>query len=104
MRRLEQRGLIAGYTASVDQGRLGRTLEVAIDVRVPHDDKERVIAVALDEEGVSDVAHVTGRFDAVIRATLAGPEALDRFLDALRAAGASETSTRLILRHYHRRA
>jgi Lrp/AsnC family transcriptional regulator, leucine-responsive regulatory protein len=100
VRRLEQQGIVTGYTALLDQGRLGRTLEVVIDVRVDHERTDEVIAAALGHEGITDVAHVTGSFDLLIRGTVTDPADLDRYLERLRTAGATETQTRLILRHY----
>lgn len=100
IRRLEQRGVIRGFTALLDARALGRGLAAMIDARLRSDvapgDFERA---ALALPGVEEVAFVTGRFDYQIRVACRDADDLDRTVRTLRQqAGAAATETRIVLR------
>lgn len=105
VRRLRERGVIAGFQAIVDPGAAGRRLAALIDVRIasPADaDRFEALVEALDE--VTDAAHVTGRFDYQIRAVCRDPAELDTLIKALKTkGGVVETDTRIALRTVVRR-
>lgn len=100
VRRLQRSGVITGYRAVVDQARLGRGLEVLVDVvRSRHHDWEAFEAAVAALPGVSEVLHVTGAADYQIRAALGGPGDIDAFVRRLKDTdlGVARTETRLIL-------
>ncbi len=106
VRRLEQSGVIAGYT--VVPGETGRArhrdidhaLEVFVDVRLGMDTDFAAFATRVRAfDYVRDVVHMTGPFDALIHASLADTAALDAFLSHVkRDCGAVQTQTRVALR------
>ena len=106
VRRLRDRGIIAGFRAVIDPGAAGRRLVALIDVRLagPGDaDRFERLVASLDE--VTDAAHVTGRFDYQIRVACLDPADLDALIKSLKAnGGVIETDTRIALRTVVRRS
>jgi len=100
VRRLQHAGVIAGFTALVDRGTLGRGLDAIIDVRLglattPEEFEQQVAALP----AVREVAFVTGRFDYQVRVACTDADDLDRTVRILRReAGAAQTETRIVLR------
>jgi Lrp/AsnC family leucine-responsive transcriptional regulator len=64
VRRLRERGVIAGFCAIVDPAAAGRNLVALIDVRLDSsNDADRFERLAGASEEVTDAVHLTGRFD-----------------------------------------
>ena len=100
VRRLVRTGVIRQFTIEVDQGKLGRTLEAVIDVRIdPHGDRSnRFRDGALRCEEVTWLAHVTGRTDFQVHASCNGTAGLNALLTKFRDDfGAMETLTTVVL-------
>lgn len=100
VRRLQRSGVIVGYRAVVDEARLGRGLEVLVDVvRSRHHDWEEFEAAVAALPGVTEVLHVTGAADYQVRAALRGPADIDAFVRRLKDEdlGVARTETRLVL-------
>lgn len=102
VRRLENDGVIVGYTAIVAGDAQGRvaSLEVFIDVRldasIDFDAFSRRLAAFRE---VADTVHMTGPYDALVHAYVSDTGALDTFLGRLkRECGAGQTQTRVALR------
>lgn len=100
VRRLEQRGAIRGYTAQLDQGRLGRALAAYIDVRLlPTADPEAFERFALGLGAVQKLAFVTGRFDYLVELACRDSGDLDDTVRLLRGSGGvAATETRIVMR------
>lgn len=100
IRRLEQRGVVTGFTAIVNAGALGRGLEALIDARLSSATApDQFEQIALRLPTVQEVSFVTGRFDYLIRVACDDADDLDRTVRALRQrAGAAVTETRIVLR------
>ncbi|MGO3885513.1 MAG: Lrp/AsnC family transcriptional regulator [Mycetocola sp.] len=83
VRRLEEAGVISGYTATVNWAATGRGFEVMVAVDIGMNDRatmeefERAV-VEMDE--VIEMRRMFGRPDYYIRVALADGEAYDRFL------------------------
>ena len=100
VRGLVARGVITGFHAHVDQGRIDRRLRALIDVRLRSPDHaaqfERLVRA---NPGVEEAVHLTGPSDYVIRVACADPTELDDFIRAMKEeGGVRDTNTRLILR------
>lgn len=100
VRRLERAGVITGYTATIDLGRVGRGLDAFVDVRLmpttDPDDFERRVA---DLPAVRELDFLTGRFDYQLRLACEDADDLDRTVRAIRRdAGAAQTETRIVMR------
>jgi Lrp/AsnC family leucine-responsive transcriptional regulator len=100
VRRLERRGVIAGYGARVDPVALGRNLEALVLVRViPGMPREPFEAFVVDHPAVDDCVHLTGPHDYVLRVHCHDTAQLDELLMAVkREVHVAETETRVVLR------
>ncbi len=100
VRRLEERGVITGFTAVVDPEQLGRRLDAMIDVTLrPETQPERFEAEARKIPAVREIAFVTGRSDYQLRVACRDPEELDQAVRSLRQrGGAATTETRIVMR------
>lgn len=108
VRRLENDGVIVGYTAIVagDAERPVASLEVFIDVRLDASTDFETFARRLAAfREVVDTVHMTGPYDALVHAFVSDTGALDAFLGRLkRECGAGQTQTRVALRSGVRRS
>jgi Lrp/AsnC family leucine-responsive transcriptional regulator len=100
VRALQGRGVITGFHAHVDQGRIDRRLRALIDIRLRNPDQaaafERLVR---GHPGVEEAVHLTGPSDYVVRIACADTTELDSFIQSLKEeGGVRDTQTRLILR------
>lgn len=100
VRRLEREGAITGYSASIDLGVVGRSLDAFIDVRLlPSTDPEGFERFVSSLPAVREMAFLTGRFDYQLRVACRDADDLDRTVRAVRRdAGAASTETRIVMR------
>jgi len=100
VRRLEERGLIRGYSARVDPAAFGRTVRAVIDVGLPPGvDPAPFEALLAGRDEVAFAAYVTGQSDYTIVVDCAGAAGLDAFIRWLKAdAGVARTESRFVLR------
>jgi Lrp/AsnC family leucine-responsive transcriptional regulator len=85
VRKLEQRGVIRGYTIDVDPAALGKTLTAFIRITAQFDDKyaSGVKAIALDPD-VLELYSVAGEDCFVIKTKVAGPAELEALINRIR--------------------
>lgn len=100
VRRLEERGLVRGYTVQVDPAAFGRSVRAVIDVGLPPGvDPEPFERLLAGREEVAFAAYVTGQSDYTIVVDCAGAAGLDSFIRWLKAdAGVARTESRFVLR------
>jgi Lrp/AsnC family leucine-responsive transcriptional regulator len=100
VRKLVRRGVITGFTVSVDLASVGNVLDAYIDVRLaPGTMPDQFERRATELPQVRELAFVTGRFDYQLRVICQDADDLDQILRALRQkAGAVHTETRIVLR------
>lgn len=100
VRKLEESGLITGYTAVVDPVALGRTVRAVIDVGLPPGvDPTSFEAQLATRDEVAMAAYVTGQADYTIIVDCVGAAGLDAFIRWLKAdAGVASTESRFVLR------
>jgi Lrp/AsnC family leucine-responsive transcriptional regulator len=100
VRRLQQAGVITGYTATVALENVGRALDAFIDVQLmPRTSPETFEAFLATLPAVQEVAFVTGRYDYHVRAACRNADDLDETVRAIRReGGAAQTETRIVLR------
>ncbi|MFM7893842.1 MAG: Lrp/AsnC family transcriptional regulator [Actinomycetota bacterium] len=96
VRRLVRRKIISRFTVTVDQRRLGRSLNAIIDARIATTPKFDDALRKRDD--VVWAAHVTGVPDVKILVACEGTEGLDQFLQWLHKQGATDTRTDVVLR------
>lgn len=100
VRRLEERGVIRGYSARVDPASLGRDVRAVIDISLPPTMSPEEFETRLAERPeIAFAAFVTGAADYSLVVDCAGPEGLDSFIRWLKVhAGAARTESKVVLR------
>jgi Lrp/AsnC family leucine-responsive transcriptional regulator len=99
VRRLVDAGVITGFTATIDQGSIGRGLDALIDIRLLSTaTPERFEATVAQLPSARELTFLTGRFDYQLRAACTDADDLDHTVRALRRAGAAVTETRIVMR------
>ena len=99
VRKLVGTGIIKGFTAVVDQSKLGRPLVVYVDVRVkPGADSLRLEQTLRDLPGAVEFTTVSGQYDYQVKLACADQDDLFKKVVKLRQhQGVEATNTRLIL-------
>jgi Lrp/AsnC family leucine-responsive transcriptional regulator len=95
--KLEQLGVIRGYSAKIDLKAIGLRLQAIVRVRTTHQHIQRYISLFESIPEVLDVVRVTGEDCFVVRCAFAEPEDLERVVDALAINGSITTA--LVLSH-----
>lgn len=106
VRRLQERGVLAGFTTRLSRGALGETIEALVDVRLTADlDDESFEAAVAALPAVVEDLHLTGAVDHQLRVSCGTPAELNGLLRTLRRQpGVARIETRLILSELlHRR-
>jgi Lrp/AsnC family leucine-responsive transcriptional regulator len=100
VRRLEERGVVRGYSALIDPVALGRSVRAVIDVALaPGDDPDAFERLLAARDEVSLALYVTGPADYTIIVDCVGADGLDRFVRWLKVeAGAARTESKFVLR------
>jgi len=99
LRRLEQRGVITGYRATVDETVVGYPLEALVEVDLaPGADTQAFEDGLRASPAVVEALHATGDRDYLVRLRCADTDELHRTVRGLKAElGAQRTLTRLVL-------
>ena len=99
VRRLEARGVLAGYGARVPAAAVGRPLEAWVAVVLAEaSDGSGFEAAIRDEPAIVEAVHLTGAADYEVRALCADTAELDALVRRLkRDHGAARTETRIVL-------
>jgi len=100
VRSLQARGIITGFHAHIDPGRIDKRLHAFVDVRLRSPDHaaqfERLVRA---HPGVVETVHLTGSADYLLRAACDDPTQLDDLIKEMKeTGGVRDTQTRLILR------
>ena len=99
VRRLRAAGSIRGFRADIDPRAHGARLAAFVDLRLGTGTAADAFEAALRTmPGVVSAALTTGNFDYTLRVAVADEPALVALIETLRARGASETHSRIILR------
>jgi Lrp/AsnC family leucine-responsive transcriptional regulator len=98
VRRLEERGVIRGYSASIDAGEVGLPLTAFVSIKpfdpaAPDDAPERLAHLAAIEACHS----VAGEENYILKVRVAEPAALEDLLQQIRAAANVSTRTTIVL-------
>lgn len=99
LRRLEQRGVITGYRATVDEVAAGYPLEALVEIDLaPGADMEAFERGLRARPAVVEALHATGQHDYLVRLRCTDTDELHRNVRELKAElGAVRTVTRLVL-------
>ena len=83
VRRLEEAGVIKGYSATIDQGRIGLSETVIIEVILDRHDDEVIEAFGRAMASIPEVLEVyltTGEYDYLIKVAVNGTAGYEEFL------------------------
>ena len=102
VKRLEQRGVIKGYGASIDYDQVGKPLTAFISIRPidpsqPDDSPERL----RDISEIESCWSVAGDESYILKVRLSTPSALEDLLARIRAAANVSTRTTIVLSTYY---
>jgi len=97
VKKLEDLGVICGYSARIDLRAIGLRLQAIVRVRTTHQHIQRYVSLFESIPEVLDVVRVTGDDCFVVRCAFSEPEDLERVVDALAAHGSITTA--LVLSH-----
>lgn len=97
VKKLEEAGVIAGYTARINLKAVGLGLQAVVRVRTTHEHIQRYVALFQSLPEVLDAVRVTGDDCFIVQCAFASPGDLERVVDALAAHGSVTTS--LVLSH-----
>lgn len=99
--RLIERGVITGVHAKVDHAKLGRSMEVTIDIwREEHADSATMQTVVSADDRIVECFYLTGPLDFRLRALVASADDLNDLLNRLKTeANVRQTDSRLVLEH-----
>lgn len=89
VRRLEDRGVIAGYRAVVAPDALGRPITAIVAASVPRTAADGFVEIVRAEPAVVECHRVTGSATYMLKAHVADMPALEELVDLLADAGAS---------------
>ncbi len=93
VRRLEERGVIAGYRAIVDPQAIGRTLTALIAASVDREQSEAFLTIVRNDPAVSECHRTTGEAAYLVKAHVPDTASLENLVDRLEAAGAHCTAS-----------
>ena len=104
--RLESLGVIVGYTAQINYGRISTYLEAVTELRFAGDlDLAHITQFAADIPEVQEVLTVAGDSDALVRVRVNGIDHLQKVVNRLRTGGGvTGTKTLVVLESWIRRA
>ncbi|MGL4575809.1 MAG: Lrp/AsnC family transcriptional regulator [Burkholderiaceae bacterium] len=92
VRKLEDAGVIEGYTARVNLRAIGLGLQAVVRVRTTHEHIARYVTLFSAMPEVLDAVRVTGEDCFVLRCAFSLPEDLERVVDKLATHGSVTTS------------
>ncbi len=92
VRRLEEKGIIRGYTAIVDPKKLHKTVSALINVAMKVSSHEAFIQLAKDEPSIIECHHMTGTDCMTVKVLVDNTEELEDLLDRIQTIGDTRTS------------
>lgn len=97
VRKLEEAGVIDGYTAKINLSAIGLRLQAIIRIRTTHEHIQSYVTLFQSMPEILDAIRVTGDDCFIVRCAFADPADLERVVDALAIYGSVTTS--LVLSH-----
>lgn len=92
VRRMEDQGIIQGYSARVNMAAIGRPLRVFLRVHVPPKDYPKFLRLVEQLPGMEECHHVTGAEAFVLKASVHDVAELEQLIQKLSLFGPTVTS------------
>ncbi|WP_026896077.1 Lrp/AsnC family transcriptional regulator [Clostridiisalibacter paucivorans] len=91
VKKLEEKGIIAGYKAIIDPNELNRTINAFINVDMKVEKHEKFKEFVNNNKYVTQCYHVTGPYCMIIKARFDKMSALEEFIGQVQVFGNTET-------------
>lgn len=91
VKRLEESGIILGYKAVIDPNKLGRSINIFINVDMKTDKHKKFMEFVNENENIIECYHVTGPYCMIIKASLNEMSSLEDLIGKVQAFGNTET-------------
>ena len=100
IKKLENSGVIKGYTIDVDQAKMGNTMVALMDVSLKHPDYyDGFVELVKENDSIEACYYQTGEFDFVLRIVTDNTEGLDNVYKIIKGyEGVANTETHIVLR------
>ncbi len=100
IKKLENSGVIKGYTIDVDQAKMGNTMVALMDVSLKHPDYyDGFVELVKENDSIEACYYQTGEFDFVLRIVTDNTEGLDNVYKVIKGyEGVANTETHIVLR------
>ncbi len=95
IRRLEQEGILQGYTTVIDLAKAGRSIRALISLSVPPAAREDFLHLVAQQPSVLQCHHVTGDYSYILSVATRDMDSLERLINRFQKIG--QTSTQIIL-------
>lgn len=95
IRRLEEQGIIAGYTVILKDPEKNSRIDALISVSIPPAEREAFLDLAQGDEQISQCFHVTGSHSFIVKVSCLDMEHLEHLITRFQQIG--PTSTQIIL-------
>jgi len=92
VKKLEDSGIISGYTAIINHKKLNKHVEAIINVGLKVHDHKKFIDLATFEPSIIECYHLTGEDCMQIKVIVSNTEELERLLDRIQAIGSTKTT------------
>lgn len=91
VKRLEEDNIIKGYKAVINYERLGKKINVLINVDINVQKTEKFMECIKDEDSIIECHHVTGPHCKILKARLDDIESLEKLIGKIQMFGNTET-------------
>lgn len=89
--KLEDSGIIVGYSAVIDKSKLGFNITAFINLELASKDKEKFYQYIIGRTNVIECSCITGKFSILLKVVYQTTTELDHFIDELQKFGNTET-------------
>ncbi len=91
VKRLEEAGVIEGYKAVINYEKLGKNINVLINVDMNVQRSEKFMDFIKTEEAIVECHHVTGPYSKIVKARLDNMSGLEKLIGKIQIFGNTET-------------
>ena len=91
VKRLEESGVIKGYKAVINAEKLGRNINVLINVDMKVQGRDKFLEFVKNEDSIVECYHVTGPYCMILKASLDKMSSLEKLIGKIQVFGDTET-------------
>ncbi len=92
VKKMEDAGIIMGYKARINHGKLGKTISAFIDLSMPSESYAKFIEFAEESDSVVECHHVTGGDSLIVKVLASNIVELEALIDSIKRLGKTNTS------------